>query len=258
MSNWIEDVVAHSPSRNIIALAAEIEYCGASDSDTAGRRVKFRIVLPPEDAGATHPFAKFTRRRRGHVGTRFEASFAGIDHKQELMMEIQLCNWTTTPKGAYVEFQISYDLDTHPFMGFARASATAAGTRWMMTCVEKDDSEAIVNQTKAELAERSARAGRRQTMSNVARYLTKNPRFHEFLNEYVGDPPRGPGIWRNGVSATDSADAWLKSALGITSKADLDGSGPEALMAIKRFDKVRAFFVEWQERSGYDITESGG
>lgn len=253
MSNWIEDVVAHSPSRNIIALAAEIEYCGASDSDTAGRRVKFRIVLPPEDVGATHPFAKFTRRRRGHVGTRFEASFAGIDHKQELMMEVQLCNWTTTPKGAYVEFQISYDLDTHPFMGFARATATAAGTRWMMTCVEKDDSEAIVNQTKAELAERSSRAGRRQTMSNVARYLTKNPRFYAFLDEYTD-----PGLWRTDTSAIDNADTWLKRALGINSKADLDGEGPEAVAAIKRFDTLRAFFVEWQERSGYDMTESGG
>lgn len=245
MSTWIEDVVSKSPSRAIIALALEIEYCGATDSDTAGRRVKFRIVLPPEDIGATHPFAKFTRRRRGQVGTRFEASFAGIDHPQELMIELQLCNWTTTPKGAFVEFQISYEPDKHPFMGFARASATAAGTRWMMTCVEKDDSETIVNQVKAELAERSHRAGRRQTMSNVARYLTKNTRFHAFLEEYVGVVPP----W-----TTDRADVWLKHALGIASKADLDGAGPEAVAAIVKFDKVREFFVAWQEANGYDMT----
>lgn len=249
MSTWIEDVVSKSPSRAIIALALEIEYCGATDSDTAGRRVKFRIVLPPEDIGATHPFAKFTRRRRGQVGTRFEASFAGIDHPQELMIELQLCNWTTTPKGAFVEFQISYEPDKHPFMGFARASATAAGTRWMMTCVEKDDSETIVNQVKAELAERSHRAGRRQTMSNVARYLTKNVRFHSFLDEYVAG-----GWYLANTPDIASADAWLKRALGVASKADLDGDGPEAVAAIVKFDKVREFFVAWQEANGYDMT----
>lgn len=242
MNDWIADLTKESPARPIIAFSGEVEYAGATDSDTAGRRVKFRIVQGPEDIGSAHPFAKFTRRRRGHLGTRFEASFAGIDHKQELMLEAQLCNWQTTPKGAYVELAIDYTLDKHPFMGFTRPSATEAGTRWMLVAVEKDDDEVAVNQMRAELSERSARAGRRQTVSNVARYLTKNPRFHQFLEE------QNQGERWN----TDLADKWLKAALGISSKADLDGEGPEVASAIAKFDKIRAFFVEWQTAVGYD------
>lgn len=236
--NWIDNLVNSSPSASSVAFAGEVSFASASESDSSGRRVKFRVIQSPEEQLLVHPFARFTRRQRGRVGTRFEGSFVGIGHNFELMTELQLVNWQSVPKGAFVEFFLTFESDKHPFMGFVRESATTPGTRWMLVAAEKNDDEQIIQQDKRERAENATRTGRRQTLSNVARLLTKNPMFWEFLREHAD---------ANLAWDTAQADAWIKTTCGINSKADLDSEGPEAVAPIVKFHRVRQAFVNFQE-----------
>lgn len=245
MSNWIDDLVADKSTAKYILYAGELEFMRASENDSAGRTVRFRLVRPPEQQGTAHPFAKATRRRRGKGGTRFEVGLAAIDGRAEMLVEVTLLNWSSTPQGDWVDLALSYEPDRHPFMDCTRASKETPGTRWMGTFVEKDDSEALINQGKAERLEHTRKTGRNQTLSNVARVMTKNSRFHEWLREFEEDVS-----WN-----TKDADDWLKATLGITSKADLDSDGPEAVKAIAAFHKIRQHFVDWQEAQGFDTTE---
>ncbi len=43
--------------------------------------------------------------------------------------------------------------------------------------------------------------------------------------------------------------------LGIESKADLDGDGPEAVAVIVKFHKMRERFLSWQDANGYAIDD---
>jgi hypothetical protein len=245
MSNWIDALVADKSTRKYIAYAGELEFMRASENDSAGRTVRFRLVRTPEQQGKAHPFAAATRRRRGKGGTRYEVGMAAIVGGAEMLIEVVLLNWSSTPQGDWVDLGLDFETDRHPFMGCTRASKDTPGTRWMGTFVEKDDSDALINQEKQERLETIRKTGRNQTLSNVARVMTKNPRFHEWLREYEEDTD-----WN-----TKDADDWLKATLGIMSKTALDSDGPEAVKAIAGFHKIRTKFVEWQEAQGYDTTE---
>jgi hypothetical protein len=240
-SNWIDELIADRSVRKYVAYAGEVEFRKASEADNIGRAVRFRLVPLPENQGKAHPFSKFTRRRKGKTGSRFEASFAQIDGPMELMLEIVLLNWASNPQGDTVDFLLDQAAEHHPFMGCTRSSKETAGTRFMVTVIEKDDSEQLIREEKQERLERARKTGRSQTLSNVARIMTKNTRFWDWLKETVEDTD-----WK-----TQDADDWLKSTLGIISKADLDSEGPEAVKPIVAFHRIRQAFVDWQEINGY-------
>lgn len=83
--NWIESLVNErsSPTQRVSAHIGECEFMAAQESDSAGRTVKLRLLRPPEEQGKSNPFSKFTRKRRGKAGSRFEASFAQISNDQD-------------------------------------------------------------------------------------------------------------------------------------------------------------------------------
>lgn len=240
MSDWINELTNEvAPSAKIlIAWSGEVEFVKAAEDDSAGRTLKLKLIRPPE---GQHPFAQFTRRRRGQAGTRFNVAFAEIGGVQELMVELMLLNWAAGPRGEQVTFEVNAPDISHPFLHCRRASKDTPGTRWMITVVEIDDSEQAVQQEKQELVERAERIGNSQKLSNVARLLTKNENFHRFLR----DTEDAEVEWN-----VDIADEWLKARCGIDSKAELDSSGPEAVRPIVAFHKTRTRFVSWQEDQG--------
>jgi hypothetical protein len=248
MSNWIDSLVTTTaPTTAVyIAWAGEVEFVGASESDSAGRRVKLRLVRPPEQSTQINPFAAFTRRRRGHAGTRFDVSVVAIVGLHESMMEMALANWADDPRGSTVTFILG-NTEAHPFMHDTRASKDQPGTRYMMTFVEKKDDETLVRQDQADREVHRIRTGRSQTLSNAARLLTKNQRFWDWLRETQDDSLQ----WD-----TVTADHWLKSQCGVESKTELDADDtPEAASKIIQFHKLRAAFVDWQTAQGYDFHE---
>lgn len=250
--SWVDELLAEMEEEEavkvkpslVIAFGGEVEFNKATESDNIGRTVRFRIVKHPEQAAKQHPFESFTRKRRGHAGSRFEASFNEIDGRREFMLELMLLNWSANPRGEFVDFSLTFEAATHPFMGCKRGSKDTPGTRFMMVAVEVDDSQAIVQEMRAEQEEHSRRTGRPQHLSNAARIFTKSLRFQEWVAELTGE-----------AAKTDDADKWLKAQLGIESKADLDRDGPESVAAIVKFHKLRERFVAWQTAHGYALDE---
>lgn len=239
--SWIDSLVNErsSPAQRHTAWVGEVEFMMAQESDSAGRTVKLRLIGRPEDQGKSHPFSKFTRKRRGKAGSRFEASFAAVTGDQQLMLEVMLLNWQSNPQGDTVVFLLNQESAQHPFMGCTRGSKDAPGTRWMVVAVEIDDSQELVQQGKVEQLEQARRTGREQHLSNAARLLTKNPRFWEFLTETCA---------HGEVRSTSDADALLKDVVRIESKSELDSDAPESVEKIVAFHRLREGFVTWQER----------
>lgn len=248
--SWIDEMIENDPAlkgkvtaAKYIAHVGELEFSGASESDTSGRRVKFRLIRAPEELGKVNPFAKFTRRRKGHVGTRFDVAFNEVDGPKELMVEIWLADWGDSPKGSTITLALNNEQAVHPFMHDRRASKEQAGSRYMATFVERGDDEAVVQQSKVERAEQARRTGRHQTLSNVAQIMVKNQRFRDWLRETVKDED-----W-----TIVAADHWLKETLGVHSKAELDDPRlPETHKIVVGFHRVRIAFCDWQDAQGDD------
>lgn len=239
MTSWIDSLVSPH-TKGQIAFTGELEFAAASEDDRTGRTVRFRLVRRPEDMLAAHPFSKYTRRRRGHAGTRFESVLTEVDGDLQVSCEMMLLNWADGPQGATVVFLLDYALDDHPFMSCTRHTKDAAGTRFMAVLLEVDDDNTIVDQEKRERVE----SRYKQTLSNAAAVMTKNPRFHTWLREVQEDREWDAAL----------ADAWLKETIGIESKTELDREDGESVRAIAAFHKLRNAFLDWQVAEGYSIT----
>jgi hypothetical protein len=220
MNDWLEDMVSTSPAARHVAWAGELSFAGARDDDRAGRTVRFNIVVAPEDVGKANPFSGYTRRRAGHAGTRFQASFAAIDGAFEWMDEVMLLGWSDGPKGSSVTFMLSPTEGRHPFFQFERGTAC-----FMVTLIEISDDETPVDQVKRARVE-----GGGQKVSNAAAQVIKNPVYWDWMQ----------------VGGTTDADIELKRHLDIKSKAELDRD-PEA---VKRFRAHMDEFVSWQKAEG--------
>lgn len=215
-----------------VAWSGELEFLGATEDDHTGRTVNFRIIRKLDELGEAHPFGTFTRRRRGHAGTRFETVLAPVGGGPNIALEAMLLNWADGPKGATVKFLLNPEQhEEHPFMGCTRRSREAGGTSFMAVLLELDDDNTIVNQGKRQRYE-----GAQQKLSNAAAILLKSPRFHEWANEVY-------------LKQTEvSTDEWLKSLLNIKSKAELDRN----TTAAKSFRNMRALYTEWLHAKGFD------
>lgn len=225
---WLDQMVDDSPAARHIAWTGELVFAGAREDDKVGRTVKFDIRVQPEDVGKANPFATFTRRRAGHAGTIFEASFAGIfNNTFELAAEVMLLNWSDGPSGSSVTFVLPPVGTTNPFMWCTRGQSN-----FMAVLLEKADDETFVDQKKRERVE-----GRGQKPSNAAAQIIKNPRYWEYMNEVAFCD----------ISTAAAADGAMKKALWIDSKAELDSSPERARMFRQHMDE----FVAWQKEKGY-------
>lgn len=255
MSNWVDEIIsAAAPSSAVvIAWAGEVEFLSASETDTTGRTVKLRLARPPEELGQGHPFSKFTRRRKGFAGTRFEASLSPLDGTEALALSTVLLNWQDSPSGSSVSLKLSDDgYPQHPLMFCKRPSAEGPGTRWMAVFVELTDDELPVNQKQADMADKLADTriansedghphpygkGPGQSYAQGVALLIKSGQFLEFLNERIE-----PGTW-----TPDEADTWIKAKLGIASKSELNVDGPPR----KVWEQIKSAYLEWSGRGQY-------
>lgn len=221
-------MVDDSPAARHIAWTGELMFAGAREDDKVGRTVKFDIRVQPEDVGKANPFATFTRRRAGHAGTIFEASFAGIfNNTFELAAEVMLLNWSDGPSGSSVTFVLPPVGTTNPFMWCTRGQSN-----FMAVLLEKADDETFVDQKKRERVE-----GGGQKLSNAAAQIIKNPRYWEYLRDASFAP----------VTSAISADKEMKAILNIDSKSELDSKPAKVLLFRQHMDE----FVAWQQEKGY-------
>lgn len=222
-----------------VAWQGELEFTGASETDSGGRMVRFRLLPAADDIGMAHPFSAFTRRRGKHAGTIFHAAITCVsDACSAYNDELMLASWADGPPGRTVAFWLPPDGGTHPFIGCRRATAGGPGTRFMAVLLEQGDDSAVVDQERMERAELVHITGHKQTLSNAVTIILKNPRFHDWLREYVALEDWG----------FDKADSWLKAELKINSKADLDDA--RNARSIAAWERIRKLFLDWQESQG--------
>lgn len=261
MKNWLDDLVDSSPAARHVAWAGEVSFLSAREDDRTGRVVQLALHRRPEELRTAHPFSAHTRRRRGHTGTVFEASFSPIEAGPEFIGGMMLLNWGSGPKGDTATFLINFESERHPFLTCQRSAKDQPATRWMAVFVETDEQSAPVDQKQRERVEdiqRSVdvehaaellgvpppkRKPKQQIKnSNLAAQFIKNERFWRFAREAHGDLS---------VDNTADADTFLKHYCEVSSKAELD----RVPYAMQEFDRLREEFVAWQQERGYDLTD---
>jgi len=238
--NWLE-TLSDRPAAMHVAWAGELVFAAATESDRAGRTVRFTIVRSTEEQGQAHPFSKHTLQRKGFAGTRFAMSLSPIDPGKEHLIEVLLLGWTDSPRGATVSFLLPPDGPVHPFLGCTRPAKGATATRWMACFVELSDDDLPVNQVQRAKVEKPKA---KQRLSNVAALMIKNPVFWQFLTATTGFD----------ADNKESADGALKAILGIDSKADLDATVSDTGTQKARFKALCDAFVDWQLKQGLDVT----
>lgn len=221
---------------DIISFKGELEFSGCHEDDRSGRTVRFRIVKRPEDQGLAHPFAGGRRRKAKIPGTRFFSTFASVQSGDVVHFgETMLLGWTDGPGGSFVTLLLDNESDAHPFLGYSRASRGAPGTRFMGALAEIDDDE-TPRRAEPEPEKHEHKAGRKT--SNDAAILSKDSRFHDWLNEHV----------RTDDWTEKSADDWIKGVCRISSKRELDADSP----ALERYLKlVVKPYQNWLAEQGY-------
>lgn len=227
MTDWIDDMVNESTAGRYVAWAGEVGFEGAREDDRVGRTVKLRIIRPPEALREANPFSEFTRRRRGHAGTRFEGSFA-TDDGAVFLLEVMLLNWSDSPRGSTVTFVLPAGDGPHPFMAASRETS-----KWALALLERDDDEQVVDQVKRDRVE-NPRKG--QKLSTVAAQMCKNPVFLDWIKEVYDDTVKDEHDLRD----------WLYIELEIESRSEIDTVAEKN----RWFRGMCAEFVEWQKAKG--------
>jgi len=200
-------------TESLIAFKGDVIFDGAFEDDEWGKTVRFIIPQQVGDIGKANPFKKFTKARKGRVGTRFEAAIVTVgDGQNEIIYNdnVMLKGWTDGTGGWKVTFWLASD--DHPFMGTYKRGED----HFAIALVELDDDDTAIDQDKRDRLEKAGTHRKRkpQKLSAVAAILCSNPRFWEFASRGA----EGARV----VTNKDQADAWLKQRINILSKRELD------------------------------------
>ncbi|KPK66563.1 MAG: hypothetical protein AMS21_02055 [Gemmatimonas sp. SG8_38_2] len=217
-------------TENLVAWKGELILAAATWSDKDGHKVKFRVVGGRE---GPNPFKYFTKRRKGHAGTRFQARLVKVNGSRFVDSELMLANWTdSSTSGHAVEFWCEPpDEGMHIFEGFER------GKDSFMACLVEldDDDEAIDQKARAvvEEAEKSRQRPRKgpQRLSQVAAMMCMNPDFSDWVRQQEPE--------------TSDVVQWMRDELGIESRRQLDEDEGVAEMF---HEQIRKPFAEWIDR----------
>lgn len=221
--------------RGLIAWFGELLMLEAKWNDKDGHMVKFKIMRP--DDSKPNPFKQFTKRRKGHAGTRFFASVTHVQMpkaKQPYAGEFMLAGWgDSSTQGYTVTFWCEPpDAGMHAFDGYGRSKDS-----FMVALVELDENDQPINQKardRVEKAHEREPRKRTRTLSQDVAMMCNNPDFWAWINTETD----------GGVVDGDQAATWLRQTLGIQSRRELDHDRDLA----QRFHReIRRPFVEWQE-----------
>jgi hypothetical protein len=223
----------HMNTEGIIAYRGNVTLEKAVWDNITGMTVILDLEQRPHELTAANPFKKFTKMRKGRVGTRFSV----VMMRGELAIyedEMMLKGWSDGTNGWRVTFWLQGTdglVETHPFMDFDK------GEEFALVAVELDDDNEAIDQVKREKLE-TATKGRKQGLSNYAAMLCRTPEFHEYLISLgtFAVPERvDEGIVKN----------WMCETLAIDSRAELDTDE----VAIASFHKrIRIPYAEWNSQ----------
>lgn len=216
---------------NLIAFKGCMTLDKAVWDNIWGMYVSFDLEQRPHEKLQANPFKKFTKMRKGKVGTRFDAIIMDADGDTIYEDELMLKGWNDGTTGWKVTFWLSGDI-THPFIVHDK------GTQFELVTVELDDDNTAIDQVKRERVT-SAVVHRKQGLSNFAAMLCRTPEFWQWLTAVHGvsfEEGNGPG--------NNPATEWMRKTLNIQSRAELDTNNAVA----GQFHRdIRRPYAEWNE-----------
>jgi len=229
-------------NKGIVAFAGDVMLEKAIHDNVWGMYVFLKLSQQKAEIKTANPFKKFTKMRKGKVGTRFHAVFSlsssgtgsgdtagteGIFYEDEVMLK----NWSDGSSGWGLHLWVSPDRDGfHPFMGQDNKEVFA------LAMVELDDDNTAIDQDKRDRVESAPKTRRQRTLSNYAAQLCRQPMFIRYLGDKYGQQPEseeGAEIW---------AAAWMRSYLGIESRSKLDS---DRFVADQFHADIRRPFAKW-------------
>jgi len=195
----------------LIAYRGVVTLEKAQWDNIAGMTVVFSLEQRPHELTTANPFKKFTKMRKGRVGTRFSVIMVLAEDDSVIVYddEMMLKGWTDGTNGWKVTFWINAadgDNALHPFMEYDK------GQMFGLAAVELDDDNEVINQEKREKLEKPRKRG--GNLSNYAALLCRTPEFHQWLKQTNRAPM--------GSDPEQSAKQWMCATLNIKSRAELD------------------------------------
>lgn len=206
-------------TEDITAFAGMVVMELATWDTDWGMYVRFQIPQMPEDVGRSNPFKRYTKMRKGKVGTRFHAVIA-MDDDGDIVYddEIMLKGWGDGINGWKVTFWVDGYAE-HPFLKFSK------GAEFSAVLVELQSDNEPVNQTKRERLTK-AEARKRYPIAMLAGQLCKEPKFIKWLMRTpMGMVPLPDEVRSMGIERVVAKI--IKDNCRIESRRELD-TNPEA------------------------------
>lgn len=217
----------------IVVFAGDVTLEKAVWDNLWGQYIFLKLDQQPGDKQSPNPFKKFTKRKKGKVGTRFGAVFTLSDGSTFYQDEVMLKNWADGAKGWTLHLWVNSDAaGLHPFMDTENKSVFA------LAMVELDDDNTVIDQAKRDRVEKVPKAARKRTLSNYAAQLCREPMFMRYLGDTYG-------IACEPAFADEVATNWMRSFLKIESRAELD---TDAFVVATFHNKIRRPYAKWSAK----------
>ena len=224
---------------NIIAFKGNVTLDKAIWDNIWGMYATFDLEQAPQDKNNANPFKKFTKMKKGKVGTRFGAVFTFADESTAYQDEVMLKGWNDGTTGWRVTLWMNADSHgLHPFMSLDKGQELA------LVMAELDDDNEVIDQVQRERVT-EAKKHRKQGLSNYAALLCRTPEFWLYLRNEV----KLDAMWTDTEYPPQNAEEisaeWICSELCIDSRSELDRNHDAA----DGFHKhIRGPYAEWTSR----------
>lgn len=226
----------------IVAYTGGFELLDAKWDLNHGRTVKFRLMEEPGRPILMHPFASFTRRRGGRVGTRFQMVMTRNGSEEPMFNgEVMLMSGgQPLGQGFWVSFWLDDEADHHPFAGYRGRRGDTPGETFSAAFVELDDDDEPIHQDKrGRVEEAHARAG--QKLSQYCYLLCNNEMFLQYLSEraMVNGKQYTAAWW----AEKNRSARWIRWKCAIESRSELDTNTTAARIF---HEEIREPYADWR------------
>ena len=214
----------------IVIFAGDVTLEKALWDNIWGQYIYLKLDQKPGDKYGANPFKKFTKRRKGRVGTRFGAVFTCNDASTFYTDEVMLKSWADGAKGWTLQLWVNPEPDgLHPFMNVDNKSVFA------LAMVELDDDNSVIDQDKRDRVEQAPKTRAKRTLSNYAATLCREPMFMRYLGDEYG-------LSCEPNFANEVATNWMRNFLKINSRSQLD---TDEYAAAQFHDLIRHPYRKW-------------
>lgn len=217
---------------NIIAYAGDVTLEKAVWDNVWGMYIQLKLEQRAHEKTTANPFKRFTKMRKGRVGTRFGAVFTCADESIFYQDEVMLKSWGDGTTGWTMHLWINPDANgSHAWIDEDNKTVYA------LAMVELDDDNTVIDQVKRENVEKGPKTRHEMRLSNYAAMLCRLEEFRRYLAEQ-----HNVDFFNSRLEPEDHAAEWMREYLGITSRSELDS---DAAVADQFHADIRGPYAKW-------------